>query len=47
MLTGDKLETAICTSIACGIKAPNQEVTMIRDVTDELHIQDLLLHINP
>lgn len=34
MLTGDKIETAICIAISSGIKSPTQSVYLIKEVTD-------------
>lgn len=35
MLTGDKIETAICIAISSGIKSANQTVFLIKETTDE------------
>lgn len=44
MLTGDKIETAICISISSGLKAPQQNIYVIKEMTDELELQAKLLH---
>ena len=36
MLTGDKIETAICIAISSGIKRPDQTVFLLKEVTDEV-----------
>lgn len=38
MLTGDKIETAICISISSGLKSPQQNIYVIKDLTDELEL---------
>jgi phospholipid-translocating ATPase len=38
MLTGDKIETAICIAISSGIKSPIQEVFLIKECEDELKL---------
>jgi len=35
MLTGDKIETAICIAISSGIKSPDQEIFLIKECSDE------------
>ncbi len=35
MLTGDKLETAICISISSGLKNPREEIYIIREIEDK------------
>jgi phospholipid-translocating ATPase len=42
MLTGDKIETAICIAISSGIKSPTQQVFLIKECDDELKMQNLL-----
>lgn len=42
MLTGDKVETAICIAISSGIKAPTQQLFLIKDCDDEVRLQNLL-----
>lgn len=36
MLTGDKVETAICISISSGLKDPKHNIFLIKEVDDEL-----------
>lgn len=36
MLTGDKVETAQCIAISTGLKSPNQDMYVIKDVEDTL-----------
>lgn len=47
MLTGDKLETAICISISSGLKNPREEMYIIRDLetVEELnkHLEEFRL----
>lgn len=38
MLTGDKVETAICIAISSGIKSPQQSIFLIKEETDEVKI---------
>jgi phospholipid-translocating ATPase len=38
MLTGDKVETATCIAISTGLKANNQKLFYIREITDIDHI---------
>lgn len=35
MLTGDKVETAICIAISSGIKSATQEIFLLKEITDE------------
>jgi phospholipid-translocating ATPase len=35
MLTGDKIETAICIAISSGIKSPDQTIFLIKECTDD------------
>jgi phospholipid-translocating ATPase len=42
MLTGDKIETAICIAISSGIKSPMQEIFLIKEVQDERKMENLL-----
>ena len=42
MLTGDKVETAQCIAISTGLKAPTQEMFVIKDTEDSLTLQNLL-----
>lgn len=42
MLTGDKVETAICIAISTGLKAPDQNIFVIRDIDDPLKINTKL-----
>ena len=37
MLTGDKIETAICIAISSGIKQSSQSVFLIKEVIDEVY----------
>ena len=39
MLTGDKIETAICIAISSGIKSPMQEVYLIKEIQEDNKIQ--------
>lgn len=39
MLTGDKIETAICIAISSGIKHPSQEVFLVKEVVEEQKLQ--------
>ena len=34
MITGDKVETAICIGISAGLKAPSQNLYVIKELTD-------------
>ena len=38
MLTGDKIETAICIAISSGIKSPDQEIFLIKECSDEVKL---------
>jgi len=38
MLTGDKIETAICIAISAGLKSPQQNMHIIKELTDELEL---------
>mmetsp|Transcript_5797 Transcript_5797/g.5006 ORF Transcript_5797/g.5006 Transcript_5797/m.5006 type:complete len:152 (+) Transcript_5797:1869-2324(+) len=38
MLTGDKVETALCIAISAGFKSPKQEIYIMRDLTDPYQI---------
>ena len=42
MLTGDKVETAICIAISTGIKQTNENLFVIKDQTDSLDLQNKL-----
>jgi phospholipid-translocating ATPase len=42
MLTGDKVETAICISISTGIKQPNEQLFIIKEQKDVLELQNLI-----
>lgn len=46
MLTGDKVATAICIGISAGIKAPNQELFVIKEQENAVEIQKSLLEFN-
>lgn len=43
MLTGDKLETAICTAIGSGLKSATQSLAIIKEANDEMQVKTLLL----
>lgn len=38
MLTGDKVETAICIAISTGIKQPNEQIYVIKEMKDSLEL---------
>ena len=38
MLTGDKIETAICIAISTGLKSPQQNIYIIKELRDELEL---------
>lgn len=38
MLTGDKIETAICIAISTGIKSMNESIFTIKDMSDPLDL---------
>ncbi|CAD8047447.1 unnamed protein product [Paramecium sonneborni] len=42
MLTGDKIETAICIAISSGIKSGTQEIFQLKEITDEETLQQRL-----
>ena len=42
MLTGDKVETAICSAIASGIKQKNQDLTVMKEIQDEVKMKMIL-----
>jgi phospholipid-translocating ATPase len=42
MLTGDKVETAICIAISTGIKQPNENFYIIKEMKDSLELQNEL-----
>jgi phospholipid-translocating ATPase len=42
MLTGDKIETAICIAISSGIKSQIQTVFLIKEITDDGKLQMLM-----
>jgi len=46
MLTGDKIETSICIAISAGLKSPQQNIHIIKELTDELELQAKLNHFN-
>ena len=46
MLTGDKVETALCIAISAGFKSPKQEIYIMRDLTDPYQIQTQLAAFN-
>ena len=46
MLTGDKIETAICISISSGLKSPQQNIYEIKELTDTRELQTKLAHFN-
>lgn len=46
MLTGDKIETALCTAISAGIKETNQEVYVMKEITDEMVFQERLIQFH-
>ena len=46
MLTGDKIETATCIAISTGLKAPDQEIFVMKEIEDELQIQNSLNEFN-
>jgi phospholipid-translocating ATPase len=46
MLTGDKVETAICIAISAGFKSAKQEMFVMRDITDPIEIQNQLAIFN-
>jgi phospholipid-translocating ATPase len=46
MLTGDKVETAICIAISAGFKSAKQEMFVMRDITDPIEIQNQLSIFN-
>lgn len=39
MLTGDKIETATCIAISAGLKAQQQEIFLMKELTDPVEIQ--------
>lgn len=39
MLTGDKIETATCIAISAGIKSQNQEIFVMKEMTDPVEIK--------
>lgn len=42
MLTGDKIATAICIGISAGIKSPNQDLFIIKEMESDLEIESSL-----
>ena len=46
MLTGDKVETAICIAISAGIKGSSQSLYLIKEIEDELELINSLNHFN-
>lgn len=46
MLTGDKLETAICIAISSGLKASKQDMYVIREQEDDNDLKSKLNHFN-
>lgn len=38
MLTGDKIETAICISISSGLKASTLDVFQLKEIEDEVEL---------
>lgn len=46
MLTGDKIETAICIAISAGIKSPVHEVFVMKNVVDPLMAKNMLEEFN-
>ena len=46
MLTGDKIETAICIAISVGLKSPQQNMHIIKELTDELELMAKLNYFN-
>lgn len=42
MLTGDKIETAICIAISSGIKSPDQSIFLIKEEVDSYKLQQQL-----
>lgn len=46
MLTGDKIETAICIAISAGLKSPQQNMHIIKELTDELELMAKLNYFN-
>ena len=42
MVTGDKIETAICIAISTGLKAPEQSLYQIKEIEDVLELQEAL-----
>lgn len=42
MITGDKVETAICISISAGLKAPTQDLYVIKEVLDAYVLRNKL-----
>ena len=42
MLTGDKVATAICIGISAGLKSPNQELFVIKEMENEFEIEEKL-----
>ncbi|CAD8137568.1 unnamed protein product [Paramecium pentaurelia] len=42
MLTGDKIETAICIAISSGIKSATQEICLLKEIIDEETLQKKL-----
>lgn len=42
MITGDKVETAICIGISAGLKAPTQDIFVIKEVTDPYALRNKL-----
>ena len=42
MITGDKVETAICIGISAGLKAPTQDIFVIKGMTDTYSLKNKL-----
>lgn len=42
MITGDKVETAICIGIAAGLKSPTQDIFVIKEQTEPYVLKNKL-----
>jgi len=42
MITGDKVETAICIGISAGLKAPTQDIFVIKEMVDPYSLKNKL-----
>lgn len=42
MITGDKVETAICISISAGLKSPTQDIYVIKEQTEGYSLKNKL-----